>query len=238
VRVIVIDAGKVNTGDEFSADIRVKDVKDIASLFAGTDELDLKVTDRTIAFIAGDALFDNYKLELRLLGAEKGSDSVTIAQRIATIGEDDLTAPGAVVCVSSDTSVRVAAAGKALGTGSTARQILGNSVLGARIQFGSSAVAFVRATEAQIAREGKWDVALAIDIPAEWFGDRVTLQHLLDGALPGPSIAAVADPVEPEVDPSTVTSDSDDVDSGAVPEVDDTATPAEVSNGATAEDAA
>lgn len=197
-RVIVVNGGDLDVarGMGFSADISPRAAATIVKLFAAADGVDLKTDGKTLTVTATDALFDNHRLEVKQLQISTRADSVDIAWRIHVTGVDD-DLPHAVA-VTADTSACFAAAAKALGAGIIVEPVSVRQVLGVRARFGSTAVAWTRAHQVGAGLAQKWEGILYGDIGDEWTTDDVTLQHLLDGALPRPgdTVTASNDPAD------------------------------------------
>lgn len=181
-RVIAINAGDLTTVDPFSVDISPRAAATIVKLFAAADGVDLKTDGKTLTVTATDALFDNHKLEVKQMQPSTRADAVDIAARIQLIGWE---VPDAhAVAVTSETAACISVAAKALGAGVTTEEITIVGVHGVFVKFGAAAVAWARGNQINAGIIGHWSGILADDISDEWAADTITLQHLLDGAVP------------------------------------------------------
>jgi hypothetical protein len=201
LRVVAVMAGEVKTLDEFAIDITPGAAALIVKLFSAAGEVELKHDGKTLTVTATDALFDNRRIEVRALKPEARSDALLIAQRInvvATLSSKDIT-------VTHEASVALAAAAKALGAPLLITPITHGKEYGAELHYGSIAVGYTRAYQASSILSPAWGAILDLESAAgagDWQDDTVTLQHLIDGALPRRVVSIVQ--------PSTSTSEEPD----------------------------
>ena len=179
-----LTAGNLPRGDEFTADISPRAAATIVRLFAQAAGVDLKTDGKTLTVTATDTLFDNHRLEVKLLQPSTRADSLDIAWRIRMTGTDDEFDLPDAVAVTADTAACIAAAAKALGAGVTIEPVTFGKVLGVQARFGGAAVAWTRAHQVSSGLSGAWEGILDGTITGEWAAPDVTLQHLLDGAVP------------------------------------------------------
>lgn len=191
-RVIAVNAGDLTTIDDFIADISPRAAALIVKVFGQADGVDLKTDGKILTITANDALFDNHKLEVKQLQISTRADSVDIASRIHLTGLDEAADFPDAVAITAETSACVAVAAKALGASVTSEPVSINLVLGVRVKFGGIAVAWTRANQISTGVTRTWEGVLAGDVSDEWASDDITLQHLLDGALPRPGDALKA----------------------------------------------
>lgn len=182
VRVLVASAGLV-TGDDLALDLTPAAAAVIVKLFAGSDDVALKFDGKVLAVTAQDQLFDNQRIEIRTLPIDQRADSVRVAALAAIL--TDL--PEAPMHLSADLAAAIAKASKALGVGPTIDGVNLNGVDGARIRFGSAAVAFCRASEATALLSEAWNDMFDVAAPEDgspWYADHIHLGHVLDGVAP------------------------------------------------------
>lgn len=189
VRVLVASTGLV-TGDDLALDLTPGAAAVIVKLFAGSDDVALKHDGKVLAVAAQDQLFDNQRIEVRTLPIDQKADSLRIAALAAVLGEwTDVPRH-----LSADMAGAIAKAAKALGVGPTIDSVGYNDVTGARIRFGSGAVAYCRAGEAPAELSDAWNDLFDVAAPADespWYADHIHLGHILDGVAP---LHAVKDP--------------------------------------------
>lgn len=212
-RAIVVYAGHLDKGDFLEIDLPTGSVARIAALFNSTAEIDLKSDGKLLKITAADAMFDNHCLELRIKPTSKAADTVAIACRIEMIGSQVDALPDSVA-ITADTSTRIAAAAKALDANSSREPVSIGDTLGVKVLFGRSAVAWVRGYSVGEAGARKWNDALVDTLPDEWTADGITLQHLLDGALPTKASVTVIAGADDAVDAPETEALSDRSDPG------------------------
>ncbi len=213
LRCLSVLAGETKTFDEFAVDITPSAAALIVKLFSAAGEVELKHDGKTLTVTATDALFDNRRIEVRALKPEVRSDALLIAQRInvvAALSSKDIT-------ITHEASVALAAAAKALGAPLLINPITHGKEYGAELQYGSIAVGYTRAYQASSILSPAWGAILDLEAAAgagDWQDDTVTLQHLIDGALPRRVISIVqpSDSTSEEPDSEPIDLDAIDID--------------------------
>jgi hypothetical protein len=214
LRVITVLAGDVKELDDFAIDITPGAAALIVKLFSAAGEVELKHDGKTLTVTATDTLFDNRRIEVRALKPEARSDALLIAQRLTSLTGLPDWQP---VSITHEASVAVAAAAKALGAPVFVQPIFHGNAAGAELQYASIAVGYTRAHLTGVELSPAWGAILDTGVDDEWRGDLVTLQHLLDGALPRRVVTIVPGgaPDEPDSEPI----DLDNLDTGDDPNI-------------------
>jgi hypothetical protein len=215
LRCLSVLAGETKTFDEFAVDITPGAAALIVKLFSAAGEVELKHDGKTLTVTATDALFDNRRIEVRALKPEARSDALLITQRIAAITSHIPMA----ISITHEASVAIAAAAKALGAPVAMEPISHGKEWGAELQYASVAVGYTRAHLTRASLAPAWDAILEqelIRVDDPWAGDMVTLQHLIDGALPRRAVTVLpgGQPAEPDGEPIDL--DAIDIDQDGV----------------------
>lgn len=182
LRAIVVDAGKIDGREALSVDITPKSAALIVALFAKAQGLELKTNGKTLTVTSVDSLFDNQRIEVRIVPASKRADAVLVAQRMHALADVQ---PSSRHRMSASDLAAVAAASKALSAPMNLDDLEygSGSSLGLRVRMGV-AVAYLRARDEAGALGDTFRQALDHAVEDQWTQDHVNLGDVLDGVVP------------------------------------------------------
>lgn len=184
-RVIAVNAGKALGADELRCDLSPAAAALIVKVFGASDgDVQLKYDGTRLTVAATDALFDNQKIEVRTLSFDKRADAPRIFATALELAEyDELLR----VAITSDATVVVGKAAKALGAAPVIVPVTYHEVPAVAVRIGGQAVAFLRAATVTPDVAPVWRQLAAADLPEDgdaWYSDHIHLGHVLDGVAP------------------------------------------------------